>query len=291
MPIIFLGLLVLPLVASAVTNTASLSFSLPSVTHIGENFEVLVKADTGGVLINSVNIAFEYNKDLVSFAGYKDDNTVVRLWVDAPHEDKEALGVVSMSGIIPGGVSGLYDPTKQGISPVPIARLIFVANKEGTANFSFTKTQILKHDGKGTELPHEVKGGSIKVDGTIVNDSSKKIIDQTAPEPFSLTLVDSSLFSRTPDMIFFNAEDGDSGIKNYQIKIGLQDWKDTKSPQPIMKSLFSRNITVRALDFYGNFEDSSLVVPGILPLPVLIIIILLLIFSGILGFKLLKYKS
>ncbi|MBY0376777.1 hypothetical protein K2P96_02280, partial [Patescibacteria group bacterium] len=156
---------------------------------------------------------------------------------------------------------------------------------------TFTKSQILKHDGMGTELVHDEKSGSVSIIGSYKTDSTNTSLDKNPPSVFSVTLLDSSIFSKTPLMIIFNTSDAESGIKEYKMQIGDGIWKDTKSPQPIMKSIFSRNITIRAFDYSGNFRDASLHIPGILPLKNLLIVLVLLTISGIWGFKLLKYKA
>ncbi len=92
-------------------------------------------------------------------------------------------------------------------------------------------------------------------------------------------------------MIIFNTNDVDSGIKEYKMSVSGGDWQATKSPQSIAKSIFSRDITVRAYDFFGNFRDANIIIPGIVPLKVLLLIAVLFLLSGILGYKLLKYRT
>ena len=286
----FIGFFTLPARTLAENTSASLSFATPEITYIGDTFEVLINTDTAGVLINSINLSLEYVKSLISFVGYNDENTVVKLWVDTPHEAVE--GQILMSGIIPGGVSGLYDPNKQGISPVPLVHLLFTADKGGDAKISFLNTEILKHDGKGTALVHEQKNNHVLISNNnskVTND--KNSFDKSLPDPFTITFLSSSIFSRTPDMIIFNTNDVDSGIKEYKMSVSGGDWQATKSPQSIAKSIFSRDITVRAYDFFGNFRDANIIIPGIVPLKVLLLIAVLFLLSGILGYKLLKYRT
>jgi hypothetical protein len=284
--LLVLSFLCLPINIHA-SSSPSVFFVMPKVVKVGDTFEVAINADTAGMLINSLNLSLTYNNKLLSFAGYKDENTVVSIWIDAPKED---AGTISMSGIIPGGVSELYDPNKRNVSQIPLVRLLFKANVSGEANFDFLQTQILKHDGKGTELVHEAKDAILEINGALAGGVVENSLDQKSPEPFSLTFVGSSLFSRTPDMVVFNAVDVDSGIKEYKIKIGLRGWQDAQSPYPIPRSIFSRNVIVQAIDFYGNTQEANLIVSGVIPSKVLLIIVLLIL-AGILGFKLLKYKS
>lgn len=266
---------------------ASIFISSPENINVGDTFEVLVNADTGGEIINSVNLSLDFREDLISFAGYKDENTVVKFWVSSPNENG---GKVYLSGIVPGGVSGLYDPNKKGVSPIPLVRLLFTAKEKGRAELAFVQTEIFKNDGQGTKLIHEQKNTVLTIKDNIVSGNDLNN-DKNPPRPFDITFLESSLFSRTPSMIVFEARDTDSGIKTYKIKMGVGNWKDTKSPQPISKSIFSRDVTVRAFDFFGNFQDASINIPGIIPPKFLLIFLILLILSGFLGFRVLKYRA
>lgn len=285
--IIFFSLFVF---SSTKAFAANVFVSLPPSVRVGENFEVLVNVDSDGILINSVNIILDYDQNLLSFSGYKNDTSLIRLWVDSPYEK---YGSVYLSGIIPGGVVGLYNPNKKELSALPLVSLLFTAKAEGLAIFSFNKTEILKHDGKGTQLIHTRKGGEIIVKNNINNDENldikNDISDKEKPEPFEITLLEPSLFGRTPFMIVFRANDNGSGIKEYKINEGGSLWKDVESPHKISKGIFSRNITIRAFDFYGNFEDSSIRIAGIIS-PQFLWIIFVLIMFCIGGYKMIKYK-
>ena len=152
--------------APAWVRAASLSFGAPASVNTGENLDVVVNADTGGTLINSIELTVSYDKDLLSFSGYSDDNSVVKLWIDPPHAGESwspQAGQVFLSGIIPGGVLGVYDAKKKGLAPLPLVHLLFVAKKTGNATFSFLDSKILKNDGKGTPLPHENLSAQVEI--------------------------------------------------------------------------------------------------------------------------------
>jgi len=284
-PILFL-LGFTPLVSMA----ASVSILVPESANVGDAFSIDILADTDEELINSINMILDFQNDLVSFAGYKAEGTLVKLWVDPPHEKD---GKIYFSGIIPGGVSGLYDASKQELGDIPLVRLLFVAKGQGMANFSFIQTELLKHDGLGTPLFHEQISNSVPIQNLIIldkdNGKTDNIFDKNPPKPFEITFVSSSVFSKTPSMIIFNAYDTESGIKYYKMKKGGGSWQDTKSPQSINRSIFPQNITIRAYDYYDNFTDSNIIIAGSMPLRILFISLAILIL-GILGYKLVKYK-
>ena len=139
---------------------ASIYFTSPSSVNVGDKLDVLVNADVGGVLVNSTELGINYDNNLLSFTGYSDSNSVIKLWIDPPHAEN---GKISLSGIIPGGVSGLYDANKKGLGPIPLVHLFFLAKKVGTVNLSFDDSKILEQDGKGTALLHDETSTNILV--------------------------------------------------------------------------------------------------------------------------------
>ncbi len=253
----------------------------------GDTFPVTVNLDTGQESINTVEVVLDFNEDLLSFAGYKDDESVIKLWVESPYEKQ---GQVYFSGIIPGGVNGVYDAeTQSGLRAIPLVDLLFVARGEGLADFVFTESKVLKNDGLGTSLFLESKQSSLSIEKQLGSSAPNTAlnVDETPPEPFDISFIPASIFSKTPSMIMFSTNDLQSGIKEYQTKVSSGSWKQIKSPQPIRPSLMSRTVTVRAYDFNDNFTDASITIPGSHEVRFLIIVLVLFI-SGIWAYKLLK---
>jgi len=281
-------------------SAASVYASVPSMIKVGEVFQVVLYADVDNEAINSVDMTVTYDNSMVSFSGYKSENSMVKTWIDSPRT--EGSNVV-LTGIIPGGISGVYDARKSDVGDIPLVSLMFKAVKSGTSEFSFLKSVILKNDGNGTELVHEKKVNkievlSIKQNGVLVKKTDTSVsventIDTENPESFPVDFIKSSFFSRTPSMIAFNAMDSGSGIKEYEIKINDGEWKTVKSPYPVPKSLFSQILTVRATDFYGNSMEVSVntsgFIDGNLRISISLIIAMLLLFS-ILVYKVSRRK-
>ncbi len=270
---------------------AEVSFDAPKQVYLGEVFNVPVNVDSGGVMINSVDLSIDFNEDMIVFSGYKSDDGIVKLWVKSPTDEN---GVLKMSGIIPGGVSGLYDPKESGLRAVPVVSLIFTANKTGNAEFYFTDSKVFKHDGKGTEIEHQRSSASVTIvddpdsDPSIVKDIN--ITDTDKPEPFEMVFLNSAFFGRTPSMIIFETTDKTSGVKEFRMKAVGDTWFTVKSPYPVSKGLFPRSVVVRAYDFYDNFQESSVRVPGIMGSKFFWGFVVWLLFClGV--YKVLKYKS
>ncbi|HWA32264.1 MAG TPA: cohesin domain-containing protein [Candidatus Paceibacterota bacterium] len=269
---------------SRAEGEAALSISVPASARTGETFTAGVFLDTGGTIINSADVSIAYPADLLSFEGYQEDDSLIKIWLKNPTASD---GVISFAGIIPGGVAGVYDADKSGLSQLPLVSLLFKPTREGQAELSFKNSQILKNDGEGTELPHSEKGAEVAiVSGTPGQAES----DGTPPDNFEITYLGSSFFSRTPSMILFYTKDQGSGIKNYEMRVGGGAWIPANNPEPVERSLFPEYVTVRAYDYSGNFKDSSIRIPGLLR-PYAILIIALAVLSGILLRRVLKYRA
>src|SRR3989344_3206792 len=264
---------------------ASVFVETPGNVKAGETFSALIKADTDEISINSINVVLSYDKDLLVFSGYKEDG-LIKLWVDPPREEN---GKIYFGGIIPGGVTGVYDPRQEGLGAIPLIRLLFTGKAAGSANFFITESLLLKNDGKGSLLTHTQKGATLTIREN-PNPTEEKIADRNPPFPFDIEIVESSLFSRTPTLLIFDTSDSDSGIKSYEIRVSGRDWQEVKSPAPVSRGIFSREISIGAYDFYGSFQEASIIVPGIFSTK-LLLTIFILILSGILGYKVLKSKT
>ncbi len=278
--------------SSSLAYGAELYFSSPDNVRVGNTFETSVLFDTGGESINAADIEISFDQSILTFSGYKESEGVLGFWIERPHVEN---GKIRLTGVIPGGVTSSYNPNKKGQQSVSLAKIIFTAKSSGLANLYFTKSQILKNDGLGTELNHTKKSKvvsvykkseeikeDVKVPPEIPEGEIPVVIevpvDTESPEKFVLEYFESSLFLRTPSIVTFYGYDAGSGIDRYEMKIGNKDWRVAESPYNIGESLFKRQVTVRAYDHSGNYKDSSIVVPGSVTLLVIVIFVTLVLF-------------
>jgi len=272
---------------------AELYLSSPDNVRLGDTFEVSVLFNTEGEFINAADIEISFNQKLLTFSGYKESEGVLGFWIERPHIEN---GKIRLTGVIPGGVTSSYNPNKKGQQPVSLAKIIFNAKSTGVANLYFTKSQILKNDGLGTELNHSKRSKAVSVYKTaeeikedikpepqVIEGETPGVTevpaDTESPDRFVLEYFESSLFLRIPSIVTFYGYDAGSGIDRYEMKIGNKDWRVVESPYNIGESLFKRQVTVRAYDHAGNFKDSTIVVPGSLTLWVIVIFITLTLFA------------
>jgi hypothetical protein len=263
---IYLSIIAILLSFSFTADAAQVSIVAPDTVVEGKSFSVLVELDTEGTLINSFDITVSYPTDVTSFSGYKEDGSIKKVWL-APPTDKN--GTIHFSGIIPGGVNGVYDPDKKALQPLPIIQLLFYAKSEGQGDFDISDSLILKNDGRGTPLLHTKDNATVSVSKSPspIDDTTNEDIkntDRIPPLPFNISFIEAGFFSRTPSMIMFSTTDSESGVQMYQMRTAGNNWKDVISPMPVTKGLIKRDITVRSVDFGGNAREAQVEIPGIL---------------------------
>jgi hypothetical protein len=255
------------LACTAPARAATLTLENRASVAVGEQFAVDVLADTGGVSINSVEAAISYPADRIAFVGYQDEEGVVRFWIQPPTANS---GTISFAGGIPGGAERTYGGDE---SSLRIVRLLFKPVQAGTASFGVVRSTILQNDGKGTALRHDASGSNVSV---VASNGAEQISDTTPPEPFTATLIQKDRATDTPMLLSFRAVDREGGIATYRVRLGWGWWRDAQSPYPIGKRLFSYYAHVQAVDLAGNKQTTRAFVPGIVPIPFPIALVVLL---------------
>lgn len=251
-------LIILFLSYTSIAFASDVSIVVPKNIHQGDHFSATITLNTNGVPINSFDITISYPQDIVTFSGYKEENSVRKLWLIPPTQ----LGnTIHFSGIIPGGVDGLYNPDKKGLQDIVILQLLFEAHTSGTGQLSIDNSDILKNDGHGSALTHENRNAVITVLHGDVSSSTSN--DKRPPEQFHIEYIKESFFSATPSIIVFSTTDAESGVKVYQQKINNNEWKDVISPLEVERSLFEQTLTIRALDYSGNSQESTIRIAGL----------------------------
>ncbi len=256
-------------------DTASVSINAPAKVEINKNFSIVVDVQPKGEAINSFDITMSYPSENVSFEGYTEEKSIKKIWINSPTSN---LNTIHFSGIIPGGVDGVYDPDKKDLQAIPVAYLLFKTTKLGSGMFSIRNSNILKNDGLGTSLTHERNNATVVIIDQNNSGPAKAYItheegDTKRPEPLSIQFIDASMLARTPSMVMFTTTDIDSGVAKYQLKTGANTWLDITSPFPVSKQLLAHTITVRVVDFSGNVREGTTTIPGLLSIEQLLLIL------------------
>ncbi len=262
-------------------EAAKVSIDLPEGVIVGQQINVDVFIDPEKTSINSIQAVIKFSEKHFDFVGFSTKQSTIPVWVENPKEKKS--GEVSFSGVIPGGLDRLYDPLHSSNSLIPVVRLFFIPKEEGITRFSFGEVSVLKNDGLGTPTNVSSIYSETKIVKNLnVNTSEAINEDKNPPVPFSINLIERSLFGRSPKLAVFSAQDNEGGISKYEVSVGSLSFAEVESPFPLPYRLFSYILTVRAFDYSGNFREQQITIPADTPYVFLVPILLIVLF--IVGF-------
>lgn len=255
-----LSLLFLPTLASA----ATISFDLQdSSAGVGTPFKVAVNA-TADEYANAFSIALHI-PEMLTPVSVSDGNSVILLWVDAPHFD-ETTRTFSFSGVIPNGFAG-----EEG----RLLTLTFIPTVPGEARITLLP-ESRAYAGEGEEVMLLSSPISFSVVAGKEN-ISNALTDMDPPEAFVPEIVSTpQLFGGLQTLVFSTTDKG-SGIAYFEVQESWfpalspgTGWKRVESPYPLRDQFRGSFVAVRAVDHAGNLQTQVLP-PERLPLPVYIV--------------------
>ncbi|MCC7436523.1 hypothetical protein IT402_01455 [Candidatus Nomurabacteria bacterium] len=259
--VLIIGFITIFIIFPSKTFAAVLSLDFPNSISKGQKFYLDVLLDTEGKSINSVESNIIFSNEFLTFSGFSAKQSSLPIWVNEPKERNK--GTISFSGVIPGGLDRIYDPINPNNKSVPIVRLYFISKKEGLTNIDIGKSLVLQNDGKGTEVAVSVLSKQLEVNQDINRDGATVLAEDTEkPKPFTINILERSVFGKTPKLAVFYAEDENGGIERYEVSIGDLPFEEVSSPVALPYRLFDYPLTARAYDFSGNFREQKVTVSG-----------------------------
>jgi hypothetical protein len=248
------------------TEASIISIKAPISVSSGQRITVDILVDPEDKNINSIESNIFFSKELLEFNGFSAKQSSIPIWVEEPKEVKNPPaggGVIHFSGVIPGGIERLYDPVNKDNKSIPVVELFFISKKAGRAEFSIGDSQVLQNDGKGTAT--NVTSKSLSV--AIIDNNNKEtpnilLADTNPPKPFTINILERSVFGKTPRLATFITDDDSGGIEHYEVSVGNLEFQKVTSPFPLPYRLFSYSLIARAYDYSGNFREQQITVPG-----------------------------
>lgn len=255
----------------------SVSLALPLIGQATELYLETSKNEyyTQDTFIIDIRIDVKHDERINAIEGYlKFPNNILRVkdfstgnsvltFIEKPEIDNEK-GLISFTGIIPGGYSGriLGDPGKSNL----LGTIIFSTISQGSAKIVFQNNSLaLLNDGKGTPAQLATKGVILDIKTPVgvkfLEDEWQEELekDKISPEDFSpeIVKIDGKYY------LVFITKDKNSGIDHYEIlekdfsKIisrlfWKQNWIKVSSPYLLKNQLLSSKIEVKAVDKAGN---------------------------------------
>jgi len=206
---------------------------------------VSVFLDTEGEEINAVEAEVEFSPDVFSARGVSDGNSIISFWVNRP---KISPGLVSFSGIIPGGYNG-----RSGL----LLKIFLVPEKSGEADVAFGENSAaMLNDGKGTKTELELSGAKYRINkfGSVFLEPE----DNAPPEDFRPQIGQDLDFSQGKYFLVFSTQDKGSGIERYEVKEGKGPYKIAESGYVLENQKLNEKIMVKAVDKSGNWREAAL---------------------------------
>ena len=250
---IFLLFIILLFILPTRVFGAQLFFGVKSpMVSLGDKFEIGVFLDSKGEVINAGEGQITFPADALELDGFYTGSSILPFWVQSP-----ALvlpGVVSFSGVVPGGFNG---------SKGYLFSLIFKTLKPGPAAIASNNEQILLNDGKGTLTSITRAPLTIMVTDKAATPSFKPLYDATPPELSKPQVAQDPAIFNGNYFLTFAAQDKGSGIDHYEIMekppwysidwfFAKPQWVKAQSPQLLQDQELRSIILVKAVDVAGN---------------------------------------
>lgn len=209
--------------------------------------------------INAAEGKLIFSSGTLSVLNINFSNSVLNFWPEQPYLQKN--GVVSFSGVTPGGFDGSAGKNL-------LFTVVFKAIKEGRADLRIENASALKDDGAGTESDLKLGRGVVLVVAQSSSENavnSEKILqeldsknDTEQPESFTpLVGNDPDIFSGKY-FVVFTTNDKKSGIDYYEVQESSSklpkdnEWIKTESPYQLSDQKLQSFVFIRAFDKAGN---------------------------------------
>lgn len=223
-----------------------------------QEFVIPIMLNTENEKINALAGEINFPDHLLEVKQISDGDSLINFWVETPAVKSE--GKIVFSGIVPGGYQG---------SVRPVFLITFLTKKAGTGSIGFSKLEALKNDGQGTLLPVIAQPFQFKVSDQVVGDILETAIDQVSPEVFKPEISSSEYLFDGQNVLFFSAQDKQSGIDRYEVKevrhriVGwLADWVAAESPYLLVDQKLNSYVYVKAIDRQNNSRIAKLSPPN-----------------------------
>ncbi len=207
---------------------------------------------TGADKINAVAGELSYDANRLELISTSNANSIIPLWVETP--TIKDSGLVSFSGIIPGGFGGtgriisLIFKSKVDNEDVDIAKYVQVK-----------KIDILRNDGLGEAVETKI----ITPPNSLIQSINLPAMnDQTPPEAFKPILSRNDPLLGDKSYLIFNTTDKGSGVAKYFVAESKSkseiNWQLAESPYLLQDQSLRSYVYVKAVDRAGNILVAEL---------------------------------
>lgn len=219
-----------------------------SAYDLQDTFYVDVYLATDGSSINAVEASVRFDQENLAIVDIRDADSIVNFWI----EKSTGPGLISFSGIIPGGFHG---------SRGKVVSLLFETIASGEASIALEGASAFANDGAGTREPISSQEKLINISKKISPNTDADIYssDKYPPETFRPEVSRSDSVFDNQWFLSFSTTDKDSGISHYLIKearfralMFFKRWAVVDSPYVLHNQSRTSFIAIKAVDKAGN---------------------------------------
>ena len=228
--------------------------------NVPQHFTILITLDPEGENVNALEGKISFSNNL-KLTNINDGSSVVGIWIQKP---SLANGVISFSGIMPGGYRGDLGAGWTGYHPGKMMELSFEASGVGPASVMMSNARVLLNDGLGTPAKLTVYNLNLTVTGEGGEAISAALAsDKNPPLDFTPEIVSNPDIFNGKWTLVFLARDNESGIDRVEIREVSTSWfsrivsrnafwTKAESPYLLKDQGLKSTIEVKAIDRAGN---------------------------------------
>ncbi len=233
---------------------ATVLFEMPQQQYAsGAEFLVPIYLSINKDSLNAVEGLVTFPSDLLEVKEIRDGNSAVSFWVNKPIVPSGAAigtakqGVVSFSGITPGGFS---------LKKSFLFAIVFRAKKSGSGQVMISNLKVYLNDGSGTQIPLKNSTLALSVIEATTATPSRVLqtVDIDQPELFTATIAKDPNICDGEYFLVFDTTDKGTGIDHYEIREGNSTgvYGVAVSPYLLKDQSLGQDIFVKAVDKAGN---------------------------------------
>jgi len=219
----------------------------------GSEFYVDLILNTDGNSINGIEGSVIFDTKKAKFIRSETGQSFITNWIESPYL---LDNTIVFSGIVPNGFTNFTDLATGQKTKSKIARLVFLATSDGDFLLNTKNITVAANDGEGSITKINDTQENIKITNT-GEIKSYSFEDVIKPTIIVEIVKDANLFEGR-DTLIFNAIDKESGIEGVYLKNKKGEWIKINSPYLLEESVRKGIITLRAVDFSGNYKSISI---------------------------------
>lgn len=232
------------------SRAAEINLNIGSSAYdLQDTFMVDLYIDTESSSVNALEAEINFDADLLKVIETIDSDSTVNFWI----EKNVSSGMITLSGIIPGGFNG-----ESG----KILTILFETVASGQARIELQEAAAFLSDGLGTREDILGKQIDVEISKKVSQNIQNKNLyssDKYPPESFKPEISRSESLFDNEWFLVFSTSDKNSGVSHYLIKearyralMFFKRWRVVESPYVLRDQSRASFVAIKAVDKAGN---------------------------------------